>query len=418
MKPTSTKIVATMGPACASPEMIHSLIKAGVDVFRLNFSHGDHHAHGSAIAAIRTAASQFTRPVAILQDLQGPRIRTGMLKGHMPVTLVPDTDITLKPGSFEGDKTVVPVTYDGFARDLKPGDKVLVIGAGPIGLGATYWARELGAGAIAVTAGPGLVGSLLVGVTAAKTLALTRGLPLVAVDHIEAHATSAALVTDPPPWPAVALVVSGGHTSLYLVRDFDDIELLGQTVDDAAGEAYDKVAKLYGLGYPGGVVIDRLAAGGDPAAIVFPRPRLHDGSLDFSFAGLKTAVLQFRQKHQGQPYRIEDLCAGFQEAVAEVLVKKALRAAQIHGVRHLALAGGVAANRRLRELTAQAAAEAGMGATLPPLSLCTDNAAMIAAAGAAALRQGQRLSLDADAVSRLPRGGKLPPAIRAASASP
>jgi len=126
MKPTSTKIVATMGPACASPEMIHSLIKAGVDVFRLNFSHGDHHAHGSAIAAIRTAASQFTRPVAILQDLQGPRIRTGMLKGHMPVTLVPDTDITLKPGSFEGDKTVVPVTYDGFARDLKPGDKVLI----------------------------------------------------------------------------------------------------------------------------------------------------------------------------------------------------------------------------------------------------------------------------------------------------
>lgn len=261
---------------------------------------------------------------------------------------------------------------------------------------------------IAVTQGPGLIGALLVGLNLAKALAWARELPIAGVSHLEGHLMALTLAEEPPPYPHLALLVSGGHTSLYLVRGPLDQEELGQTVDDAAGEAYDKVAKLYGLGYPGGVIIDRLAAQGDPEAIVFPRPRLHDGTLDFSFAGLKTAVLQFRQKHQGQPYRIEDLCAGFQEAVAEVLVKKALRAAQAHGIRHLALAGGVAANRRLRELTASAAAEAGMGATLPPLSLCTDNAAMIAAAGCAALRQGQRLALDGDAVSRLPRGGKLP----------
>ncbi len=261
---------------------------------------------------------------------------------------------------------------------------------------------------IAVTQGPGLIGALLVGLNLAKALAWGLGKPIVGVSHLEGHLAALCLGEAPPPYPHVALLVSGGHTSLYLVRAPGEQEELGQTVDDAAGEAYDKVAKLYGLGYPGGAIIDRLAEQGDPEAIVFPRPRLHDGSLDFSFAGLKTAVLQFRQKNQGQPYRIEDLCAGFQEAVAEVLVKKAVRAAREHRVRHLALAGGVAANRRLREMLTQAGAESGMGVTCPPLNLCTDNAAMIAAAGAAALRQGQRLSQDADAVSRLPRGGKLP----------
>ncbi|MFH1032901.1 MAG: tRNA (adenosine(37)-N6)-threonylcarbamoyltransferase complex transferase subunit TsaD [Pseudomonadota bacterium] len=261
---------------------------------------------------------------------------------------------------------------------------------------------------IAVTQGPGLIGALLVGLNLAKALAWGLGKPIVGVSHLEGHLAALSLGDDPPPYPHVALLVSGGHTSLYLVRGPGEQEELGQTVDDAAGEAYDKVAKLYGLGYPGGVIIDRLAAAGDPSVIRLPRPRLHDGTLDFSFAGLKTAVLNFRKQHQGEPYRMEDLCAGFQEAVAEVLVKKALMAAKRHGVGHLALAGGVAANRRLRQLLQESAGAAGLGVTLPALELCTDNAAMIAAAGCISLRAGKRLALEADAISRLPRGGSLP----------
>jgi N6-L-threonylcarbamoyladenine synthase len=261
---------------------------------------------------------------------------------------------------------------------------------------------------IAVTQGPGLIGALLIGLNLAKGLAWSLDLPIVGVSHLEGHLAALALTPDPPPFPHVALLVSGGHTSIYLVRGPGQQEELGQTVDDAAGEAYDKVAKLYGLGYPGGVIIDRLAAQGDPHAIRLPRPRLHDGTLDFSFAGLKTAVVNFREKHRGEPYRIEDLCAGFQEAVVEVLVKKTLAAAQAHGVTHLALTGGVAANRRLRAQMAESAQAAGLGITLPPPELCTDNAAMIAAAGCHGLRAGHRLPLAADAVSRLPRGGALP----------
>ncbi len=261
---------------------------------------------------------------------------------------------------------------------------------------------------IAVTQGPGLIGTLLIGLSLAKALAWGRDIPIAGVSHLEGHLAALGLCDQPPPFPHIALLVSGGHTSIFLVKAPGGQEELGQTVDDAAGEAYDKVAKLYGLGYPGGVVIDRLAQGGDAKAIIFPRPLLHDGTLDFSFSGLKTAVVKFRATHQGQNYRLEDLCAGFQEAVAEVLVKKTLAAAKKHGVGHLALAGGVAANRRLRQYMAQAAQANGLGLSLPPPELCTDNAAMIAAAGCHQLRAGQRLPLTADAISRLPRGGRVP----------
>ncbi len=261
---------------------------------------------------------------------------------------------------------------------------------------------------IAVTQGPGLIGSLLVGLSAAKALAWARRLPVCGVSHLEGHIAALNLMDDPPKPPFTALLVSGGHTSIYLVRDHGDMEELGQTVDDAAGEAFDKVAKLYGLGYPGGVVIDRLAAKGDPEAITLPRPRMHDGTLDFSFSGLKSAVVRFREQHKGENYRIEDLCAGFQEAVVEVLAKKTIEAAKERGIKALALAGGVASNQRLRTVMKRLAEDRGMRLTAPPFELCTDNAAMIAAAGCLRLRSGKIMAIDADAVSRLPRGGRLP----------
>jgi N6-L-threonylcarbamoyladenine synthase len=259
--------------------------------------------------------------------------------------------------------------------------------------------------AIAVTAGPGLVGSLLIGVTAARTLALTRDLPLVPVDHIEAHATSAALVADKPPWPAIALVVSGGHTSLYHVHGFDRIELLGQTVDDAAGEAFDKVASMLRLPYPGGPSIQRAAEAGNPKAYAFPRTFLNDEDrLDFSFSGLKTAVryqlvgpgkCDFSQLRLADQ-RVADLAASFQEAVVDCLVGKAFLALRKTGMNSLCVGGGVAANARLRQrLEARAEADAIQLHVAPP-RLCTDNAVM----GAIAVerfraRQFEPLDLDA-----------------------
>lgn len=234
----------------------------------------------------------------------------------------------------------------------------------------------------AVTSGPGLIGALLVGVQAAKSLAWAMDKPVVGVNHLEGHLLAIRLADDPPEFPFLGLVVSGGHTSLYAVEGGGSLRVLGATLDDAAGEAFDKVAKILGLPYPGGVEIDRLAQGGDPEAIRFPRGLTRKPSLDFSFSGLKTAVLYHVQREgipEGQA--LADLCASVQEAIADVLTDKAVRAAQAEGLERWVLAGGVAANSRLRTLAQERGAAAGLEVHLPPKRLCTDNAAMIAVAG-------------------------------------
>ncbi|HEY6532466.1 MAG TPA: tRNA (adenosine(37)-N6)-threonylcarbamoyltransferase complex transferase subunit TsaD [Acidimicrobiales bacterium] len=232
--------------------------------------------------------------------------------------------------------------------------------------------------AVAATVGPGLIGALLVGVSAAKTLALVWDVPFVAVNHLEAH-LYAALLEDPQlELPVVVLLVSGGHTLLVLMTGHGKYEVLGSTIDDAAGEAFDKVARYLGLGYPGGPAIDAIAMEGDPDAIAFPRAILDDG-YDFSFSGLKTAVVNHVRKHPD--VATEDVAASFQEAVVDVLVTKARRAARDHGARGLCLAGGVAANSQLRERLLDACVADGLRAFLPSRSMCTDNAAMVAAAG-------------------------------------
>ncbi|TQN32994.1 O-sialoglycoprotein endopeptidase [Haloactinospora alba] len=239
--------------------------------------------------------------------------------------------------------------------------------------------------AIAVTAGPGLAGALLVGVSAAKAYALALDKPLYGVNHLLGHVAVDQLEHGPLPTPCVALLVSGGHTSLLLVRDVaTDVRLLGDTVDDAAGEAYDKVARLLGLPYPGGPPIDRAAREGDPLALRFPRGKLGDGSYDFSFSGLKTAVA--RQVEDGQSNGLQpsvpDIAGAFQESVVDVLTRKAVDACVEYGVGHLVISGGVAANSRLRDLAGQRCAETGVELRIPRPRLCTDNGAMIAALGA------------------------------------
>lgn len=229
---------------------------------------------------------------------------------------------------------------------------------------------------VAATRGPGLAGALLVGVSAAKALALVAGVPYVGVNHLEAH-LFAGWLEDPDLSPPVAvLIVSGGHTLLVAMRGPGEYEVLGETVDDAAGEAYDKVARFLGLGYPGGPAVDALAATGDPTAIDFPRPMLRDG-LDFSFSGLKTAVVLYVRAHP--EVRVEDVAASFQAAVVEVLTTKLLAGADRVGARSLVLGGGVAANSALRAAVQSAAAASGRRALVPGLAMCTDNAAMIAA---------------------------------------
>ena len=260
--------------------------------------------------------------------------------------------------------------------------------------------RELDA--IAVTAGPGLSGALMVGVGAAKALAVALDIPLHGVNHLVGHVGADLLSVDggsgrPLETPSIALLVSGGHTSLLLVRDLvDDVELLGETIDDAAGEAFDKVARVLGLPYPGGPHIDRVAADGDPKAIRFPRglslPKdMERLRYDFSFSGLKTAVASWVEKRQdaGEPVPVADIAASFREAVVDVLLTKAVAACVDHGIPRLLLGGGVVANARVRELAAARCASAGIELRIPPLSLCTDNGAMIAALGSRLITSGR-----------------------------
>jgi N6-L-threonylcarbamoyladenine synthase len=271
-------------------------------------------------------------------------------------------------------------------------------------------------GAVAVTQGPGLVGSLLVGVSFAKSLALSLSLPLVPVHHLAAHIESLFLQHGVLPLPAVILVVSGGHTSLFLVREPGSYQRIGRTRDDAAGEAFDKVAKLLGLGYPGGPVIDRLARAGRDDAVDFPATRLTHvdrnapslkGDLDFSFSGLKTSVARHVRQRTGpaavnlEPADIADICASFQRVAVEGLLDRTFKAAARYGAGCVGIAGGVSANGRLREDAAARGRRAGLPVFLPSLALATDNAAMVAAAGLRRFRAGVTASWDLNAEAGL-----------------
>lgn len=259
---------------------------------------------------------------------------------------------------------------------------------------------------IVVTQGPGLVGSLLIGLSFAKSLSFATGIPFVGVNHIEGHLSAIFLEEKPPSFPFIGLVVSGGHTSLFRVDGFGKYKRLGQTRDDAAGEAFDKVAKLLGLGYPGGPVIDRLAETGQGKAIRFPRPSLGKDSYDFSFSGLKTAVVNYVKAHPSSPGGypeglICDVVASFQEAVVDVLVRKTLHAARDQKLKKIVLSGGVASNRCLRQRMEEEAAAEKVKVYIPSPELCTDNAAMIAVPGTYYLKRGVRSSHTLNAYANL-----------------
>ena len=253
--------------------------------------------------------------------------------------------------------------------------------------------------AVAVANRPGLLGALLVGVSAAKSLSYALRLPLLAVHHIEAHIYANWLVDPDITFPVVCLVASGGHSEIFLVRGHGDYEILGRTRDDAAGEAFDKSARLLGLPYPGGVSIDRLSKTGNPGAVPLPRAQLGPDSLDFSFSGLKTAVLYAHRDPALSEVTLPDWAASVQEAICSVLVSKTLAAAKRYGVDHVLIAGGVAANSRLQSAMWEACDAAGLRLTAPPLRLCTDNAGMIACAGYYHWQAGKIDGLDLDTMA-------------------
>lgn len=260
--------------------------------------------------------------------------------------------------------------------------------------------------AVAVTAGPGLAGALLVGVAAAKSYAYGLGVPLYGVNHLAAHVAVDQLEHGPLPKPSIAMLVSGGHSSILLVSDVtNEVISLGATVDDAAGEAFDKVARVLGLPFPGGPHVDLAAATGSGTAIAFPRGKMNDGTFDFSFSGLKTAVARWVEARTaaGETINVADVAASFQEAVVDVLTRKALAAAREHGVRDLLIGGGVAANSRLRALAQERSEAAGVRLRIPRPGLCTDNGAMVAALGSNLIAAGVAPStLDLPADSSLP----------------
>ena len=258
--------------------------------------------------------------------------------------------------------------------------------------------------AVSVTIGPGLVGALLVGIAAAKSVALVTGKPFIGVNHLEGHVYANFLEHGPPDPPYVSLIVSGGHTMLVHMKDRHSYEVLGQTLDDAAGEAFDKIARFMGLGFPGGPAVDALSQAGDPAAIKFPRAMADSGDFDFSLSGLKTAVMRYvkTERAAGREPDPADLAASFQEAVVDVQVSKTIRAALERETKTVLLGGGVVANTRLRERMLEAGEREGLRVLFPSLPLCTDNGAMIACAGFYRLQAGETTPLDAEADPGLP----------------
>ncbi|WP_071177413.1 tRNA (adenosine(37)-N6)-threonylcarbamoyltransferase complex transferase subunit TsaD [Butyrivibrio hungatei] len=262
--------------------------------------------------------------------------------------------------------------------------------------------------AVAVTYGPGLVGALLVGVSEAKAIAFATGKPLIGVHHIEGHISANFIENKDLEPPFVCLVVSGGHSHLVVVKDYGEYEIIGQTRDDAAGEAFDKVARAIGLGYPGGPKIDKAAKEGNPDAFTFPQAKIDDAEYDFSFSGLKSSVLNYinQAKMQGQELDQADVAASFQKAVVEVLVSHAIKACKEYGYNKLAIAGGVASNSGLRELMEKECAANKISFYRPSPVLCTDNAAMIGAAAYYEYQKGVRFGLDMNAVPNLPLGDR------------